>query len=173
MKRYIPFFIVFTVLCIANNIIARVPICENLKEEEIIQPLKKSPFRWECGDGVLEFATRFRVETFFGKGIQQFSPDPLDQVLIPAKHTIDFSMGYGLGKPSRGYEVIKLKTTIRTRGTWCSPESIASTGPAPLKLSDAVFGVHTHPVNRFILWMRELWMDVSLEGIFNQPKYEY
>lgn len=169
MKRYTPFFLVFTILCLAHKVNASTPICENLKEEEIIQPLKKSPFRWEVGDGVLEFATRFRVESFYGKGIQQFSQDPLDQVLIPAKHTIDFSMGYGLGKPSRGYEVIKLKTTIRTRGTWGAPESIASTGPAPLKLSDAVFGVHTHPVNRYILWMRELWMDVSLEGIFNKP----
>lgn len=168
MKRYAPFFLVLVVFFIAN-LGAHEPICQNLQEEEIIQPLKKSPFKWEFGDNVLEFATRFRIECFYGKGIQHFSADPLDQILIPAKHTIDFSLGYGLGAPTRGYDVVKLKTTIRTRGTWGVPESIATTGSTSAKLSDAVFAEHTHAVNRYILWMRELWIDVSLEGIFNWP----
>ena len=73
------------------------PICENLKEEMIIQPLNKSPFKWEVGDGSIEFANCFRVEAFYGKGLQIFLPDTLDQILIPAKHTIDFAMSYGLG----------------------------------------------------------------------------
>lgn len=172
MKRYAPYFSIFVALLIAFNLNAEAPLHENQENNEtieIIQPIKKSPFKFEFGDSTLEFATRFRVESFYGKSIQLLNPDPLDQVVIPAKHTIDFGMVYGLGKPSRGFEVVKLKTTIRTRGTWGSPESIASTGTTSLKDNDAVFAPHTHTINRFILWMRELWMDISLEGIFDRP----
>ncbi len=167
MKRYLPFFILTAFFTTQALLASDVSSCKKIEEEQIL-PLKKNPFKWEFGDSVLDFATRFRVESFYGRSIQYLNPDPLDQVLIPAKHTIDFSMAYGLGKPSRGFDVVRLKTTIRTRGTWGSPESIVSTGPAVLKQSDALFGSHSHTINRFVLWMRELWMDISLEGIFNQ-----
>lgn len=138
-------------------------------EVDCFQPLIKPALKGAFGDVTLEGALRFRIESFYGQGLQFFNNDPLDQIVIPAKHTIDGSLALGIGKPSRGFDIVRLKTTVRTRGTWGAPESIASTGPAPLKDNDAVFGVHTHPINRFILWMRELWMEVSLEGIFNNP----
>ncbi len=168
MKRYLPFFPIFMVFFVIQAIYSEAPLHENVEKEEVA-PLKKSPFKIEFNDSTFDFSTRFRAETFYGKGINLLNDDPNDQILIPVKHTIDFSLGYGLGRPSRGFDVIKLKTTVRTRGTWGAPESIASTGPAALKISDAVFGVHSHPINRYILWMRELWMDISLEGIFNYP----
>ncbi len=183
MKRYLPFFMICLLIFLTGNLNTQQKLTtahltdlgeyalqsDDLQAEDEIKPLNKSPLKIELGDSIFDFSARFRVESFYGKSINLLNADSNDQVLIPAKHTIDFSMGYGLGKPSRGYEVFKLKTTVRTRGTWGAPESIASTGPATLKLGEAVFGSHTHAINRFILWMRELWMDVSLEGIFNYP----
>ncbi len=168
MKRYLPFFSLsplFLIFCLVH---ADASLHENMEKKEVL-PLKKVPISYEFGDGKIDFSTRFRAESFYGRSINLLNDDPKDQILVPVKHTIDFSMGYGIGKPSRGFDVFKLKTTIRTRGTWGAPESIASTGPTALKISDAVFGAHAHPINRFILWMRELWMDISLEGLFNLP----
>ncbi len=168
MKRYMPFFLILAGGILSTSTIKASAHCKKPEEIVILEPLNKSPFKWTWGDSIFEFAARFRVESFYGRGTKLFDIDPLDQIVQPAKHTIDLSLGYGIGAPSRGSDVIKLKTTIRTRGTWGAPESIASTGPTPLKLNDAVFGIHDHSINRFMLWMRELWLDISLEGIFDR-----
>ena len=55
--------------------------------------------------------------------------------------------------------------TVRNKGVWGDPESIALTTPSTIKQLDAVFGDHRHAIPRHILWIRELWIQLSLNDI--------
>ena len=178
MKRSAPLMFVFFAALLVGSVCAAevgpddiidVSVESVSVEPVVIQPSKpeKQAMRWQSGDSTLEVATRFRIESFFGRGLQDFQLSPLDETVIPAKHTIDFAISYALGKPTFDFDIFKIKSTIRTRGTWGAPDTIASTGPTALKDLDYLFDVHTHPINRFILWMRELWMEIAFPGLFN------
>ena len=67
------------------------------------------------------------------------------------------------------YDLAYFKMTIRNRGIWGDPESIASTTLSPIRELDAVFGEHRHGLPRHILWIRELWIAFSLNDILGLP----
>ena len=59
--------------------------------------------------------------------------------------------------------------TVRNKGVWGDPESIASTTTQTIKELDSVFGEHRHGIPRHILWIRELWAQFSLNEILCMP----
>lgn len=135
------------------------------------EPLKKEPFKWFFGDSSLEFASRFRVEGFFGRNLTLLNNENggLDEILVPAKYTYDIAAIYGLGCKSRGYDFVRMKAAIRSKGTWGAPETIASTDDSVVKDVDVVFGRHAHTINRHILWIREVWVEANLGDMFGLP----
>lgn len=136
-----------------------------LKEEDIKpeEDYKKAPIRYESGDSIFELITKFKIEGFYSKNVKLLNNNnPTDRVLIPARHTIDFNPIYNYGLKSHGYDVVKFRATIRNKGTWGDPASIASTDFETIKLGDVVAAPHNHAINRHILWFRELWIQFAI-----------
>lgn len=134
---------------------------------EELKKLKKEPFIFLNGDNKLEFGSKIKLESFYGKNISllnKFNCD-LDTVLAPVKYTLDFATMYGYGCQSRGYDIVRLKSSIRSKGVWGAPETIATTDDAFIKSADVVMGRHNHSINRNILWVREMWLELVLNDM--------
>lgn len=131
---------------------------------------KKACLTWSAADSEFKFGIRLRMpEFFFGKNLRLLNDNnPTDRVVF-FRHTIDFNTEYRFGKPTSAYDLVYVKMTIRNRGVWGDPESIALTTPSPIKELEAVFGDHRHAIPRHILWIRELWIQLSLNDILCIP----
>jgi len=144
---------------------------EPVKEEPaiVVKPRKKEPLIWVFGDHTLELGARFRLENFYSKNATLLNDEngDLDKVIVPAKHTFDVASIYAYGCQSHGYDVLRLKASLRSKSTWGAPETIASTDDAFIKNADVVEGRHSHTINRHTLWIRELWIECVLNDMFN------
>lgn len=128
---------------------------------------KKAYLRYQAADSELKFGIKLRMpEFFYGKNIRLLNDDnPTDRVLY-FRHTIDFNTEYRYIRPVEcPYDLIYVKMTVRNKGVWGDPESIATTTASTIKQLDAVFGDHKHAIPRHILWIRELWIQLSLNDI--------
>lgn len=144
---------------------------EDKKDDKKDDPNPKKGFL-SCTPGDSEFKFGFKLrlpEFFYGKNLRLINDDnPSDQLLY-FRHTLDLNLEYKYGRPKTEADLIYIKMTIRNKGVWGDPESIAATTIAPIKELDAVFGEHRHGIPRHILWIRELWMELSLNDIACLP----
>jgi hypothetical protein len=141
----------------------------NDKKDKKEKP-KKELLTYVGGDSEFRFWTKLRLPDFtYGKNLRLLNDDnPTDRIIF-FRHTLDFNFEYRYGKASREYEVVFGKLTIRNKGIWGDPESIAFTTLSTIKETDAVFGEHRHAIPRHILWIRELWLQFSLTDLFCLP----
>jgi len=154
--------------------VVEVPLAAEVTEKidivarEEFKPLKKTPLKWISGENSLEVSGRIRAEMFYGNNLTLLNNDncDLDKIVVPIKHTFDLGALYGFGCPSRGHDIVKLKMTLRTKGTWGAPETIATTEEATVKISDLVTGPHSHVISRNIFWLREMWLEATLNEMF-------
>jgi len=147
-------------------------------EDAAPQPPKREPLKWVFGDNILESKLKFRVESYGGKNLTLLNDNNgnLDSIIIPAKHTIDWDTFYIYGLASHKYEIIRIKTTIRNRGTWGAPETIASTDDAVVNIGGVVTGKHSHTIHRHLIWIREMWLQATLADMLNiciNPKHTF
>ena len=119
------------------------------------EPPKKAAIIFAGGDSEFKFSVRLRMpEFFYGKNLRLLNDEnPTDRVVF-FRHTIDLNAEYRYGKPTTEYDLAYFKMTIRNRGIWGDPESIASTTLSPIRELDAVFGEHRHGLPRHVLWIR-------------------
>ncbi len=129
------------------------------------EPPVKVPLIWVSGDSEYRFSTRFRPEFFYGKNLRLLnSRNRTDQVAY-FKHTIDLVGEYHFGKASHDYDVVMFKMDLRNRGAWGDPESISLTTESELRRLDTTSLGHRHGIPRHIIWLRELWMQISVNDM--------
>lgn len=126
------------------------------------KPSKK--FRLQSCNSTLDLGGKFVIECFYGKNNVLLNDvnGGLDKIIVPAKHTLDLTGIYALTKPECICDLLRIKATIRNKGVWGAPETIASTDDSTIKFEDVVFGRHFHTINRHILWIREMWLEAAL-----------
>ncbi len=132
------------------------------------EPLHKKPLIVTFGDSALQFTTKFRVEGFYGQHTEYLNQvnGYLDQIIVPARHTIDFGLNYTYGTEKSGYDLVKIKGTMRNKSNWGNPDSIASTDRAVIQIGDVSTGDHFHALNRHYVWIRELWIESAINDMF-------
>lgn len=142
---------------------------EEKKEEKKEKP-KKALLTYVNGDSEFRFWTKLKMPDFtYGRNLRLLNDDnPTDRVIF-FRHTLDFNFEYRYGKASREYDVVFARLDIRNKGIWGDPESIAFTTLSTIKETDAVFGEHKHAIPRHILWVRELWIQLSLTDLLCLP----
>lgn len=168
MKLYTSWFLLGFIALSFFNCSAKQEINE-LNEVEQMASLPepqflKMPIVYQNGDSIFEISNKLRIEGFYGDNLRLHG----DEVIIPGKHTYDLNFLYRFKPKSHGYDVMKVKSTIRNKGTWGDPESIANTGFSTIKDLDAVIGDHQHPINVHVPIIRELWMEFEFGGLFNR-----
>ncbi len=113
-------------------------------------------------DSAYEFSGLFKPEMFYGKNISLLNDlNYFDRILF-WRHIIDLNLDIRYGKKTFGRDVLHFYGTMRDRGIWGNPKSIASTTSSPVKLSETVFGLHDHAIPRHIFWIRELWLEMDI-----------
>ena len=100
----------------------------------------------------------FRPETFYGKNVSLLNNNNKTDKLWFARHIIDINLDALYGKNTYGYEAAEFLFTLRNKGVWGDPESIAKTVKVTTKDVNAVGEEHNHAIPRHIFWARELWL---------------
>ena len=143
-----------------------------LKDDDVLNDgiPKKECFSCTPGDSEFKFGVRLRMpEFFYGKNLRLLNDaNPTDRVLY-FRHIADFTLQYRYGKPKVPYDIVYVKMTIRNKGVWGDPETIASTTTTPINELGTSFGNHNHGIPLHLLWIRELWMQISLNDLLCLP----
>lgn len=135
---------------------------------------KKLPLACLAEDSEYRFFFKLRLpEFFYGKNLRLLNDcNPEDRVVY-FRHTLDLNIEYKYGAASRGYDVILGMMTLRTKGVWGDTESIGYTTETEIKELDVVFGNHKHAIPRHFIWLRELWIQLSLADVLTIPFKNY
>jgi hypothetical protein len=140
-----------------------------LHDKATTSPQKESIVH-RLGDGELKFEVRLRLpEFFYGKNLRLLNNDNPTDRIIYFRHTVDCITQYRYGHPKAPYDIIYAKMTIRNKGVWGDPESIASTTSASVNEFGTSFGEHSHGIPLHFLWIRELWIQFSLKELLCLP----
>jgi hypothetical protein len=108
-----------------------------------------------------------KEEMFYGKNISLLNNyNDCDRVLY-WRHIFDVSLDVAYGAKTYGHQAMEFYCTMRNRGVWGNPKGIAATTTSSVKLSETVFGDHSHSIPRHVVWIRELWMKMDLGDIFH------
>jgi hypothetical protein len=105
----------------------------------------------------------FKPEMFYGKNVSLLNNNNIGNKIWFQRHTLDLSLSIDYGNATYGSTVASFMTTIRNRGLWGNPESIAATTEAETKVVDAVARRHRHAIPRHIFWIREVWLQTELQ----------
>lgn len=115
------------------------------------------------------FSGVLKPETFFGKNINWLNNDNDFDKSYVSKHVLDLSVNVLYGAKTYGEKVAEFLCQVRNKGIWGSPESIASTTFADIKVLDAIRGTHKHGFPRHVFWIRQLWLEFNIAQAFNLP----
>lgn len=107
-----------------------------------------------------EFTVSNTTDLIYNTHCTVFSSSPNDQSLT-FKSNWDFTF------EAVANEWLKLKAAARTRAVWGNETSIMPVTTSTVKLGSAVTGEHAHFVARMVPWIREAWIDFSLNKAFN------
>lgn len=140
----------------------------------LLQPYLSSAITVSQGDMELTFGGTFRPESMYGKNVSFLNNFNANDKLWFIRHTLDLKFGANYGKEAFGQSVVDTFFSIRDRGVWGNPETIASTTFSEVKILDAITGSHNHAIPRHIFWMREGWLKLDVGEMLNFPMgYEY
>ena len=130
----------------------------------------KEPLMYIAGDSQYVLSVKARLpEFFYGSNLNLLNNDnPTDQQIY-FRHTLDLYFEYHYGQISRGYDVVLARMNIRNKGVWGDFYSIASTTESTIREANVVFGNHKHALPRLFFWMRELWLQISLNELLGLP----
>ncbi|HLJ31843.1 MAG TPA: hypothetical protein VKU36_05365 [Candidatus Babeliales bacterium] len=129
----------------------------------------KPDFRSTYNDLEYSFSGVFKPESFFGKNTNWFNNDNDFDKSYVSKHVLDLALNAWYGAKTYGEIILEFMFQVRNKGIWGSPESIASTTFADIRVLDAIRGTHRHAFPRHVFWIRQLWMSFDIGKAFNMP----
>jgi hypothetical protein len=134
-----------------------------------VMSLLQAELRSTSGDVEYVFSGVFKPETFYGRNINWLNNDnEFDQSYV-SKHVLDLSVDLLYGAQTYGENIGEFLFQMRNKGIWGSPESIASTTFADVKVLDTIRGTHKHGFPRHIFWIRQLWLRFNIAQAFGVP----
>lgn len=132
---------------------------------------KKLPLVCPLGNSEIRTWIKIRLpEFFYGKNLSLLNNDNSTDRVIYFRHTLDLNAEYKYGI-APDPEILFAKVNLRNKGVWGDPESIAATNSSTIKIEDSVIASHEHGIPRHIIWIRELWIQFSLNDFLSVPFY--
>ena len=123
---------------------------------------KEKPFLWRIS-GKLKTG-----DTYYGKNISQLNSCNSEDRVFYTKHSLDLNADLAY------LDLLKSRFTLRSKAVWGSPE-VAPTTTESTKILNSVGQRHKHFIPRHVLWMREAWLEFSLNealglSFFDKPQ---
>src|SRR3990167_7012572 len=139
--------------------------CESCEPDIVIPTTAKRCKFLSYSDPITGFTIcidlKHKPEFYYGRGIQRFSESPDDQ-FIYIQTTWDLTSAINFE------DALQSKLVIRNKARWGSPE-IINTTERPIKIGDAITGLHRHFLGRQLMWIREAWVQISLNEAIGLP----
>lgn len=121
------------------------------------------------GDFEYSLSGTFKPETFYGKNTSLLNNDNETDKRWFARHTLDMVFDVLYGRRTYGKPISEFFFSIRNKGVWGDPNSIASTTEVDTKILEAIGRPHKHAIPRHIMWIREGWLRFDLGKAVSLP----
>lgn len=108
------------------------------------------------------FSGVFRPEGFYGRNISLLNNGNAEDQIAFGRHTLDFNFDVLYGQKTYDCDLAKFRFTVRNKGIWGNPSSIASTTETEAKGLNAAEKPHKHFIPYGIFWMREIWLKFDM-----------
>ena len=123
----------------------------------------ESAVQWTQDASTYEFSVYFQPEAVYAKNIYWLNNEACDEVLY-ARHYLDLQSLYTYRE-----DVMKAKAVVRSRTIWGHTPEALCTSRVPVKEFGITFGGHKHGLWLSEVWIRELWLEGSLNDFLGLP----
>lgn len=125
---------------------------------------KKARFNFPAGDTTFSFGGDLREEYRLALN-PVFLNDALPDDFNFFRNTLELKSNFAWGEKKYGHKAIEMLATLRHKGNWGDTANSARSSSTSLKFADkAQFGDHTHGNNYPLVWVKELWANISLNA---------
>ncbi len=126
---------------------------------------QKHAFKIHRGDCSLTLGGKAKIESYFLKNAAMLNKKLPDQNSY-LKETVDLTFDVAYGEKKYGHKAAEFFLGLRQKGVWGYAFSYAdkdagALGPTSLKLSESVFGSHTHTTGKPLIWLKDGWLMFS------------
>lgn len=113
------------------------------------------------------FYSKFRPSLFYGRNLNLLNNAIKQDQVFYLNHFLDVVGEYHYGFNYGGYDIIQAKMGLRNEGIWGNENSILATTQESITRLEIKGLQHSHYIPRFIFWIRELWVELCLNNIFD------
>lgn len=131
----------------------------------------KVPFVFKQGDSELTIGSITKISHVYQDATYLLNRQIPDECEF-FKHSIDLFFDAKFGKEKFGHTAVELFTDLRHKGVWGKQATFAdkyeagSVGVSNVKLSESVFGYHSHGTGKPLVYVKDGWLQMSLNAIF-------
>jgi hypothetical protein len=127
---------------------------------------QKKPFEFRRGDAVLTLGGKTVNEYRFAKNAVMLNNDIPDET-GHFRTTLDTSMNLAYGEKKFGHKAVEMGSTLRFKTIWGKIGHQSKTDENDeFKIGNAAVGAHTHTNRRSLVWIKDAWLQASLNAIF-------
>lgn len=131
----------------------------------------KIPFIFKRGDSELTIGSITKISNVFQDSTYLLNREIPDQNEY-FKHNLDLFFDVKFGQEKYGHPAVQLFTDLRHKGVWGKQAVFAdkyeagSVGIANVKLSESIFGSHSHGTGKPLVYVKDGWLQMSLNAMF-------
>lgn len=131
----------------------------------------KVPFVFKQGDSELTIGSITKISHVYQDATYLLNRQIPDENEF-FKHSIDLFFDAKFGKEKFGHTAVELFTDLRHKGVWGKQATFAdkyeagSVGVSNVRLSESVFGYHSHGTGKPLVYVKDGWLQMSLNAIF-------
>lgn len=140
---------------------------EEKDETEIRTPLKFSK-----GDLEITFGGTAKIESFVARNIFLLNSKIPDEYEF-FKQTVDLTLDVGYGKKRFGYQALQFFMDLRQKALWGSAGRFVENVAEIVRVDDSVVSKHKHLNDKPLIWLRGLWLKMSLDALFNREPNKF
>ncbi|MCK4265559.1 hypothetical protein KAW80_04345 [Candidatus Babeliales bacterium] len=145
------------------------PITEEKSDELIAEnaPGSKPLVQIRRGDLELTLGGDAKFESFFAKNIVLLNNTLPDEYGF-FKQTMDLSADLVYGEKEFGHKAVELFVDLRQKYLWGNTGNFGATTSESIRIdgTDLTVGSHSHKSLRPNIWLRDAWMQLSLNAVF-------
>jgi len=113
------------------------------------------------------FSGSFKPEFFCGKNINLLNNNNSADRIFYFRHSLDLKLDASYGRDKYGHDIIYTRFAPRNKAVWGDPKSYLQTTDSSIKALEVVSGPHHHFNPRLFFWIREVWIELDLNDVFN------